>query len=309
MKIFAPKYCERFTCTADKCKHSCCIGWEIDIDEETHSAYKMLDHEYGEAIRKSIDEQDVPHFALADEKRCPHLDECGLCNIIKNVGEDYLCDICREHPRFYNDTKYGMEMGIGLSCEEACRIILDSDDYDVFYEAGEAFGEPLVTEYDAIKLRSNIYRLMKDDTIISDQKVTEIADYYDCLMFEVEKDKLFSSMEYLDESHRELFLKFDEMAEISHSDKKFERIFCYFVYRYCSSATRYYDFTLGVQLAYFLLTLIVSISNEENIAEMARIVSEEIEYSDVNIQILKDYFKFEERIETVKTDEDLWVIE
>ena len=28
-----------------------------------------------------------------------------LCRIILNLGEDALCDICREHPRFYNFTK------------------------------------------------------------------------------------------------------------------------------------------------------------------------------------------------------------
>ena len=34
MKLFAPEYYKQFKCIADKCTHSCCIGWEIDIDEE-----------------------------------------------------------------------------------------------------------------------------------------------------------------------------------------------------------------------------------------------------------------------------------
>ena len=32
MKIIAPNYYPAFRCIADKCRHSCCIGWEIDID-------------------------------------------------------------------------------------------------------------------------------------------------------------------------------------------------------------------------------------------------------------------------------------
>ena len=30
-----PNYYDKFKCIANRCKHSCCIGWEIDIDEDT----------------------------------------------------------------------------------------------------------------------------------------------------------------------------------------------------------------------------------------------------------------------------------
>ena len=42
MKLYAPKYYERFKCIADKCSHSCCIGWEIDVDADTLKKYKSL---------------------------------------------------------------------------------------------------------------------------------------------------------------------------------------------------------------------------------------------------------------------------
>ena len=34
MKRYAPAYYPRFACLADRCRHSCCIGWEIEVDEE-----------------------------------------------------------------------------------------------------------------------------------------------------------------------------------------------------------------------------------------------------------------------------------
>ena len=40
MKLFAPKYYGSFKCIADKCEHSCCIGWEIDIDDTTLKKYR-----------------------------------------------------------------------------------------------------------------------------------------------------------------------------------------------------------------------------------------------------------------------------
>ena len=36
MKLIAPDYYNKFSCIADKCRHSCCVGWEIDIDENTN---------------------------------------------------------------------------------------------------------------------------------------------------------------------------------------------------------------------------------------------------------------------------------
>ena len=32
MQIIVPDYYKEFSCIADHCRHSCCIGWEIDID-------------------------------------------------------------------------------------------------------------------------------------------------------------------------------------------------------------------------------------------------------------------------------------
>ena len=47
-----------------------------------------------------------------------------LCEIYINLGEKHLCQICAEHPRYYEWFKNCKEVGIGLCCEEAARIIL-----------------------------------------------------------------------------------------------------------------------------------------------------------------------------------------
>ena len=70
MKEAVPNYYHKFKCIADKCTHNCCIGWEIDIDEETMSLYNSLDTLMGERIRNSI-EGDVPHFILQEGDTCP----------------------------------------------------------------------------------------------------------------------------------------------------------------------------------------------------------------------------------------------
>ena len=145
MKLFAPKYYKDFKCVADKCTHSCCIGWEIDIDEITLKKYESLSEGYGKEIINTVENGETAHFKLCEDEKCPHLDCKGLCKIISEVGEEYLCDICREHPRFYNDTARGKFVGLGMACEEAARIILESD-YTSFVGIGEEEGEEKVIQ-------------------------------------------------------------------------------------------------------------------------------------------------------------------
>ena len=83
MKLYAPKYYKSFQCIADKCEHSCCIGWEICVDGETLERYACLDGGYGETVKESISCEGDPHFKLGNHDRCPHLDGQGLCKIIR----------------------------------------------------------------------------------------------------------------------------------------------------------------------------------------------------------------------------------
>jgi len=119
MKIIIPDYYKDFKCIADKCKHSCCKGWEIEIDE--NSCARFSRHE---DIWKYVETGDSPHFRLSDDEVCPFLLENGLCNMILKYGEDFLCQTCTDHPRFRNYWSDRIEMGLGLVCEEAARIIL-----------------------------------------------------------------------------------------------------------------------------------------------------------------------------------------
>lgn len=131
MKIKVPDYFCKFKCIADKCKDSCCIGWEIDIDDVTLTKYRALNTPLGHEIREKTSHG---YFPLKKNGRCEFLDDKGLCRIITAVGEGYLCDICREHPRYYGVYNGGYEGGLGLGCEEAARMILSQKSMPEFVE-------------------------------------------------------------------------------------------------------------------------------------------------------------------------------
>ena len=304
MKLLAPKYYLDFSCIADNCKHSCCIGWEIDVDEKAMQKYFSLEGEYSENIINSIEKKGTPHFKLSENDRCPHLNEKGLCNIILNCGENCLCDICREHPRFYNFTNTGKEVGLGISCEAACKLILNSDNFDEFVTLAEDNEPTESIEFDAIAERTNIFNLLKDKEIADSisKKICIISDYFDIYLDEEVIKETLENLEYLDSTHKELFSKF---TTSNTNDKTIEqeltRALAYFIYRHCSEAGDYEEFFLSLNLALICTRLISSLATKENIEEIARIVSEEIEYSEDNIEAIKNSFILND-----ETDENLF---
>lgn len=300
MKLFAPKYYRDFSCIADRCKHSCCLGWEIDIDSETMERYSLLDGEngYGKEILRSIDTEDTPHFRLCENERCPHLDERGLCRIITELGEDCLCEICREHPRFYNDSANGKEAGLGMACEEACRIILESDEYRMIEEIGELCGDSLVPSLDTTAEREKIYEQLACDLLSHKEKLACIYSMYMISPSIIEDGKwheIISSLEYMDEAHRELFMKYSSDTDTPRElEAAAERALAYFVYRHCTEADDMDEYRASLGFCLFCERLFVSVLKSdskltgERIIHAARIISEELEYSEDNTERIKN---------------------
>ncbi|MBP0973627.1 MAG: flagellin lysine-N-methylase [Oscillospiraceae bacterium] len=119
-----PSYCDSFRCIAGKCTDNCCIGWEIDIDSDTLAYYQSITGDLGQRLRQNISEG---CFVLTENERCPFLNSHNLCDIYTELGEEHLCQICTDHPRYYEWFGAVKEGGIGLCCEEAARIILSED--------------------------------------------------------------------------------------------------------------------------------------------------------------------------------------
>lgn len=146
MFYIKPDFYDKFKCIAEKCTDNCCIGWEIDIDEIALEKYNSLTGAFSEELKEKITTADDGNscFKLCRNERCALLDDNNLCKIIINCGEDYLCDICREHPRFYEWFAGVTECGLGLCCEEVCRLLLENEKPFSLIEEND--GEEIVLE-------------------------------------------------------------------------------------------------------------------------------------------------------------------
>lgn len=130
MKVLKPFYYDDFKCISNNCIDSCCIGWQINIDENTYKKYKKVKGGFGKELNQGINRIRTKSNKLEygkmklKDKRCYMLNEDNLCNVYINLGESYLCNTCKMYPRDIN--KYGeiYERNLYMSCPEVARYFV-----------------------------------------------------------------------------------------------------------------------------------------------------------------------------------------
>lgn len=126
MKIKKPDYFYEFKCIADKCEDTCCAGWGIVVDDISYEKYQKVEGDFGDYLRENIIVDEGDNVFTLKGDRCSFLNDDNLCDIYKNIGEGGLCYTCRQYPRYLEEFGSLREIGLSLSCPEACRIILRS---------------------------------------------------------------------------------------------------------------------------------------------------------------------------------------
>lgn len=311
MKYIAPNYYKKFKCIADKCKHSCCIGWEIDIDNKTFEKYKAVQGDFGNKLKENIESvDDVACFKLGADERCPFLNENNLCDIILKLGEGSLCQICNDHPRFRNFYNGATEIGLGLCCEAAAKLIISQDDKVTFEIIDDDGIEDIFTEEEIefIKFRNNIFGILQNRDVTIEHRSSEFLRLCGAESFQISKNKTVNfllSLEHLDNKWtdilNELKLSADfDVALPSCFNSVAEQLLIYFTYRHLS------DFLDDGNLSQRALFIVFSYKTIEmlckyhlnknhnisydDISEYARLYSSEIEYSEENIEAILDFF-------------------
>lgn len=300
MKFIAPAYYRHFKCIAAACRHSCCIGWEVDVDGEALALYDGMTHPYATHIRDSIDYTDTPHFALAAGERCPHLAPTGLCNIITECGDQALCQICRDHPRYRNFYDEVTELGLGLSCEEATRLALCGDDLGFIISVSEDMTDAEYRrEYPADLFSGDeVYLAEEKKRLISlvNDSSKSINERLNLLLPKTptadEIKSAFLTLEILDDGWRERI----SALSAENLDRDFdgfedciERTLAAIIYRHASSESFYSPVTVAAFAALSALTVAALSGTPTDYSDTLRSWSAEIEYSTENTERILDF--------------------
>lgn len=355
MEMTAPSYYEDFCCLADRCRDNCCrTGWEIVIDEKTMDGYRRLPQPQRERILAGIRKDAEGAYCIQPrDGQCPFLDERGLCSLVLELGEAQLGDICALHPRYREWFPGRMEIGVGLCCEEAARLILsdpapaefvtyltDADPDDEDEEDLPLY--PVLSE-----LRDRLFALLQDrarplgrrmaDTLrlakavqdrinreqvpptdlLPDQLMPEPADWQSMLAALLETHR---EMECLEPGWAERLKDLSEHLEgldwlgfrqaLDGRGYEYEHLMVYLVFRYSLKAVYDGDFLGKVQQAVVMTLMMAALGAREwqrrgrfplsAQIELTHQYSKEVEYSDDNMEALREALLFEPQLSLTK---------
>jgi len=303
MRVIVPDYYKEFSCIADRCRHSCCIGWEIDIDARSLARYDALDMPYGEVLRERIDRTgDSPHYRLGAGERCPFLQENGLCEMILTLGEDALCQICADHPRFRNFFSDRTELGLGLCCEAVGELVLKRTlpmELEVWEDDG-VLEEPDEEEETLFSFRDMLFAILQDRKYALDERLEELLTTCSGESIDIHPSRWarkLLELERLDEGWTDLLESLAGQAVFDaprlhepHWELAFEQAAVYFLFRHLPAALEDGDVTSKAAFAVLSVNILRALCagkteyTLDDLVEFARMYSGEIEYSEENLE-------------------------
>ena len=292
MLLRVPEYYRQFQCTASACPDNCCIGWEIDIDPESEARYRQIEGPFGDRLRDAIRREGETACFRLNGERCAMLNGDNLCDLILHLGEDALCQICRDHPRFTETFGALRETGVGLCCPEAARLLFTRRDPLTFLveETEEAAEE---TECDQtnlaslLEVRETLFHIVQDRSHPLVQRMEEALVYG--AQFQGESvseeadakgaaetvrewltalraleainqmwtERLEAAIHILDRSGEELSLLLERFCgSVEQWEQGLEHLMMYFLFRYFLKAVYTGDCLTPIQLAVFSCLLI-----------------------------------------------------
>ena len=334
-----PEYYEKFSCIAGGCEDTCCAGWEIDIDDTSYEYYMQVPGKFGERLRNNIKEYqsdddgryELHGFILKEGKRCPFLNSDNLCDMILELGEDAICDVCTNAPRNFLEYGNAREISISPSCAEAGRLILSDRKKTIFVE--KEIEETLDFEENVEELETaNAVRSARDTAIaiLQDREKNIYQRIIDFLIYSEEVQECLNRGAYRDIPvykegkysgirkgepgmqqegdyyyfFRERMKSFREL-ECMNEEYQIEHLMVYYAFLFLARCVDDFNFWGKAQYCVSSFLMIRDMALErfyqnggrfstEDFVDIARIFAKEVEHSEENLEFLGDEFLFED---------------
>lgn len=317
MEIYTLNCFKEFECKKELCNDTCCAGWDIVIDKKTLEYYRALKGEFGDFLRANID---FSHSCIKTEKdgRCPFLNGNNLCEIILNCGEEHISYICTHHPRFYNEISGFTEMGMGLCCEEATRLLMDGDIrmekrasketsllffrdglMDMVFCENFSLYEKLYYFLDLVCETEELLLFGEEDKAVSIKaeykfkkiktkgiNVKEVLEIAKCTepIDKIWEERLNAAIE----SEKKIKGKINEIICVNKN--RYERLFYYYIFRYLLNDAEDKELICRAKLIIYLLYLNIIFDAEDSknkdFNKNTVLISKQIEYSEENIDFI-----------------------
>lgn len=221
---------DKFKCIADRCRFTCCEGWDISIDTDTYKKLKKENDKCGYILNhiKTKNCGDAIEYCINKEtyESCPFLDDRGLCQIVKSNGEEYLSLTCHMFPRIENVFGDRKELSLSCACPEVVELISNiTGNLNMNLETYTNLKSDLLE----LKIRQILINIMKqenflieDKLLISFQMLLDISENEifrnknsreDSCLEELEKYKNVEYIQEIIDMYKEIDLNINESIE------------------------------------------------------------------------------------------------
>lgn len=312
MLVTKPSYYSAFSCLAGACPDSCCQDWQVQVDTRHAALYSQLPGPLGEQLRSVLRQEDGDIYMSIQDGRCPMWRRDGLCSIQAQLGEQALCDTCREFPRLTHDYGDFVELGLELSCPEAARLILNTPEAPLLTQDVPGGAVPDYDPQDMTLLkesRTQALSLLQDGQPHPGQALAQLLLYGCQVQSALDGGQLepFSSQDALETAQAmahpgsldaiiDLFQELEILtprwsARLAHPapgpwDERTLALARYFVQRYWLQAVSDYDLYSRVKFACLACVLLKGLGGD--FLSTAQLFSKEIENDADNLDTLLD---------------------
>lgn len=216
---------DNFKCIADKCRYTCCEGWDVAIDTDTYNKWKKENDTSGNILDnvkiKKCGSKTEYFINKETNEACDFLDKQGLCQIVKSYGEEYLSLACHMFPRIENLFEDKKELSLSCACPEVVELISNiTGKIDIISEHAANFKSNLL-ELEIRKAIINIIQQenfsLEDKLLISFEMLLTILKNEnfsdDSLLEELEKYKNREYIQELIDMYQEIELNINNSVE------------------------------------------------------------------------------------------------
>jgi len=283
-----------FSCLMGECKHTCCAGWNIKVDKKTYKKYSSLKGEKRKKILSNID-KDTLIIKNKMDGRCPFLTNENLCSIIMELGDKHICSVCTLHPRFKNFFSKRIELGFGVSCEQASNMLINFSGKPNFISDKKATNKIIKKERPFFTFRDKLISIVQNDNISLAQKIELLTKECKVNLYKTSLDKwvkLLVSLEHLDSNWCVKLQGLTDFQPLYDEEfnNEYQNILSYFIFRHSLKCLEQIDVYINSAFAVFCFLIVYNIFYKEKIRdkntlkEILRSFSAEIEYSENNTE-------------------------
>lgn len=179
---------DKFKCTADKCKFTCCDGWDVSIDADIYNKWEKDNcSQILSNIKVEKSENGMGYFINKENHEpCPFLDKQGLCNIVKNHGEEYISSTCQKFPRVENKFEDRREFSLSCACPEVVEIISGLSGKINMISSGKQKNNK--SDLLELKIREALINILQMDSFLLEEKL--LASFH--MLISILEDDNFS---------------------------------------------------------------------------------------------------------------------